>query len=111
MLPSPNGDGPESPVPLTLPMLSSVSKTPAIAALTSEASVAGTSDSQSVRSSNSLGTLATAQHPELSELGLNALIIEAITALFEEGVIKKAKIRSKIAFAYNLEEGAKTRKF
>lgn len=110
-VPSPNGDGPESPVPPTPPMPSGVSKTPAIAALTSEASVAGTSDSQSVRSGNSLGTLAPARHPELNEPGLSASIIETMTASFEEGVIKKAKIGGEIAFAYNPEEGAKTREF
>lgn len=104
-----NGDGPESPVPPTPPMPSGVSKPPAVAALTSEASVTGTSDSQSVRSGNSLGTLAPARHPEMSDPGLNASIIETMTAAFEDGAVKRAKIGGEIAFCYNPEDQAKTR--
>lgn len=109
-VPSSNGDGPGSPVPPTPPMPSGISKPPALAALTSEASVTGTSDSQSVRSGNSLGTLAPARHPEMSDPGLNSSIIETMTASFEDGAIKRAKIGGEIAFCYNPEDQASTRK-
>ncbi|SPN98426.1 related to SYP1 Protein with a potential role in actin cytoskeletal organization [Cephalotrichum gorgonifer] len=117
---SPNGDGAfDNPVPVTPPMppMPSIpsppsshptpSRPPAIAALASEASVAGTSDSQSVRSGTSLGTLAQAKHPESSEPGLNASIIETMTASFEDGAVKNAKIGGEIAFSYNPEDPAK----
>lgn len=109
-VPSPNGDGAsESPIPPTPPMPAGFTKPPAVAALTSEASVAGTSDSQSVRSGNSLGTLAPAKHPEMTDPGLNASIIETMTASFAEGAIKNAKIGGEIAFCYNPEDQSKTR--
>lgn len=109
-VPSSNGDAPESPVPPTPPLPSGVSKLPAVTALTSETSVAGTSDSQSVRSGNSLGTLAPLRHPEMSDPGLNSSIIETMTASFEDGVVKRAKIGGEIAFSYNPDGQTTTRK-
>ncbi|GJN76638.1 hypothetical protein PLIIFM63780_000124 [Purpureocillium lilacinum] len=96
--------GPGSP-PLTA---SSFTRPPAVQALASEASVAGTSDSQSVRSGNSLGSLAHAKHPEMTGPGLNTSIIETVSAVFEDGVVKSASIAGEIAFVNNASDGTKT---
>lgn len=71
-----------------------------IAALASEASVAG-SDTQSVRSGNSLGSLVHNKHPELTAPGLQSSIIESISAHFEGGEMKSASIAGEIAFVSN----------
>lgn len=71
-----------------------------IAALTSEASVAG-SDTQSVRSGNSLGSLVHAKHPELTAPGLQSSIIETVSVHFEGGEVKSASIAGEIAFVSN----------
>lgn len=76
---------------------------PAFAALASEGSVAGASDNQSVRSGNSLGSLAHSQakHPEMSGAGLHSSIIETVSAVFEDGVVGSASIAGEIAFVNN----------
>lgn len=74
---------------------------PAVSALASETSIAGTSDTQSVRSGLSLGSQTQHRHPEMHGTGLNASIIEYVSATFEDGVVKAAKINGEIAFAYN----------
>lgn len=71
---------------------------PTAAALASETSIAGTSDTQSIRSGNSLGSLAHVKHPEMTAQGLNASIIETVSAVFEGGVIKSSSIAGEIAF-------------
>lgn len=81
---------------------SSMSSRPsAIHTLASEASVTGTSDTQSVRSATSLGSMAHGKHPELTAPGLNSSIIESVSATFEDGALKTVKIHGEIAFAYN----------
>ncbi|KAM4058853.1 fes/CIP4, and EFC/F-BAR-like domain-containing protein [Hirsutella rhossiliensis] len=72
-----------------------------VTALASEASIAGTSDTQSVRSGNSLGSLTHAKHPDMTGPGLNSSIVETISAVFEDGVVKSASITGEIAFANN----------
>jgi F-BAR domain only protein len=71
-----------------------------VAALASEASVAG-SDTQSVRSGNSLGSVVPAKHPELMAPGLQASIIETVHVQFEGGEVKSASIAGEIAFVSN----------
>ncbi|KAH8899765.1 hypothetical protein GQ53DRAFT_201130 [Thozetella sp. PMI_491] len=80
----------------------------AIAALASETSHA--SDTQSVRSGTSLGgaslsSITHFKHPDMHAAGygpgLHASIIETVSATFEEGVVKSAKVNGEIAFAYN----------
>ncbi|POR32583.1 Suppressor [Tolypocladium paradoxum] len=88
---------------------SSFSRPPAVAALASEASVAATSDTQSVRSGNSLGSLAHAKHPEMTGPGLNSSIIETVSAVFEDGVVRSVSIAGEIAFVNNAREPSKTR--
>ncbi|ROV99504.1 hypothetical protein VMCG_06422 [Cytospora schulzeri] len=81
---------------------SSMSSRPsAIHTLASEASVTGTSDTQSVRSATSLGSMAHGKHPELTAPGLNSSIIESVSVTFEDGALKTVKIHGEIAFAYN----------
>ena len=71
----------------------------AMAALTSEPSITGTSDTQSVRSGHSLGTLGHIKHPDLTGPGLQSSIIETVSAAFEDGVIKTATVVGEVAFA------------
>ncbi|KAG5984457.1 hypothetical protein E4U55_004677 [Claviceps digitariae] len=76
-------------------------RSPALNALASETSVAGTSDSQSVRSGHSLGSLVHAKHPELAGPGLQSSIIETVSAIFEDGLMKSASIAGELAFVNN----------
>lgn len=81
---------------------SSMSSRPsAIQTLASEASGTATSDTQSIRSATSLGSLLHGKHPDLTAPGLNSSIVETVSATFEEGVLKSVKINGEIAFAYN----------
>lgn len=86
-------------------MPTSLSKSSAVAALTSEASITGASDSQSVRSNNSLGSLAHPKHPDMTAPGLNSSIIETVSAVFEDGAIKSAAISGEIAFVNHPTDG------
>ena len=97
---SPPLSGPES--------SSSFARPPALQALASEASVAGTSDSQSVRSGHSLGSLVHAQHPEMTGPGLQSSIIETVSATFEEGEVKSVSIAGELAFKNNDTTGEKS---
>ncbi|KAK6211855.1 Suppressor of Profilin deletion [Pestalotiopsis sp. IQ-011] len=72
-----------------------------VAALVSEPSAAGTSDTQSIRSSNSLNSVVHSKHPDMHEPGLNSSVIETISATFENGEIKSTKVSGEIAFAFN----------
>ncbi|GAB0133065.1 hypothetical protein EsDP_00001481 [Epichloe bromicola] len=81
--------------------ISSFSRSPALNALASETSVAGTSDSQSVRSGHSLGSLVHAKHPELTGSGLQSSIIETVSVVFQDGVVKSASIAGELAFVNN----------
>ncbi|KZZ99545.1 fes/CIP4 domain-containing protein [Moelleriella libera RCEF 2490] len=76
-------------------------RSPALQNLASEASVAGTSDTQSVRSGHSFGTLVHAKHPEMSGPGLQSSIIETVSAVFEDGAVKSASISGELAFVNN----------
>lgn len=71
------------------------------AALTSEASAVGTSDTQSVRSGNSLSSVTHFQHPDIHGTGLNGSIIEAVSATFEEGIPKNIRVMGEIALSYS----------
>lgn len=61
------------------------------------------SDTQSVRSGRSLsssGSL-TIRHPELHEPGLNASLVETVSAWFEQGNVTKAMVIGQVALAFN----------
>ena len=87
---------------------SSFTRPPAVAALASEASIAATSDTQSVRSGTSLGGLTQAKHPEMTAPGLNSSIIETVSAVFEDGVVSSASIAGEIAFVNNASDSSKS---
>lgn len=91
----------ENPFPTSPSLPSQSSKPTTVAALTSEASIAATSDTQSIRSANSLVSLAHLKHPEMHQPGLNASVIETVSATFEDGTVKSAKVHGEIAFAYH----------
>jgi hypothetical protein len=65
-------------------------------------------DSQSIRSSHSLSSLSQSaiKHPELHQPGLNASIIETVSATFGGGEVVKSVVIGEVALAYNgsLEE-------
>ncbi|EFX05725.1 hypothetical protein CMQ_3794 [Grosmannia clavigera kw1407] len=77
------------------------SRPAAVAALASENSIGNASDTQSIRSATSLGGLAHLKHPDMSGPGLSTSVIETVSASFEDGELKLAKIAGEIAFAYN----------
>jgi hypothetical protein len=91
-----------NPFPPPSPALPSMSSRPSgVSAFASEASITGTSDTQSVRSGVSLGSLGQHKHPDMHGTGLNTSIIEYVSASFDDGVVKSAKINGEIAFSYN----------
>jgi len=81
-------------------------RTTGLSMLTSEPSVTGTSDTQSIRSATSLGGIAHAKHPDLHEAGLSSSVIETISATFEDGQVKSVKVNGEIAFAYNATDSS-----
>ncbi|CAN9472886.1 unnamed protein product [Alternaria alternata] len=62
-----------------------------------------TSDTQSIRSGRSLSSSAstTIRHPDLHEPGLNASLVETVSAWFEQGNVTKAMVIGQVALAYN----------
>lgn len=91
----------ENPFPPSVNLHTTTSKPSVMASLTSESSIAGTSDTQSIRSSNSLGSMAHFQHPDMHETGLNSSIIETVSAIFDGGDVKSVKVNGEIAFSFN----------
>lgn len=89
----------------SLPM----SKPSAVAALASEVSIAATSDTQSVRSGNSLGSLVHAKHPEMTGPGLHSSVIETVSAVFEDGNIRSASVAGEVAFVNNPSDSGETK--
>jgi hypothetical protein len=61
------------------------------------------SDTQSVRSGRSLSSSAstTIRHPDLHAPGLNASLVETVSAWFEQGIVTKAMVIGQVALAYN----------
>jgi hypothetical protein len=82
------------------------SRPSAVAALASENSGTAASDTQSVRSGNSLGSLVHVRHPEMTRPGLHASIIETVSAVFESGAVKSAAVAGEIAFVNNPTESS-----
>jgi hypothetical protein len=62
-----------------------------------------TSDTQSIRSGRSLSSSAstTIKHPDLHEPGLNASLVETVSAWFEQGNVTKAMVIGQVALAFN----------
>lgn len=86
---------------VTPPIPTIFSRATGLSTLTSETSVAGTSDTQSVRSSNSLSSVVQAKHPDMHQLGLNTSLMETVSATFEGGVVKSARVNGEIALSFN----------
>jgi hypothetical protein len=84
-----------------MPGSASFTRSPIMNALASEASIAGTSDTQSVRSGHSLGGLVHAKHPELTGSGIQSSIIETVSATFEDGVVTNVNVAGELAFVNN----------
>ena len=61
------------------------------------------SDTQSVRSSRSLSTIASAivRHPDMHEPGLNCSVVETVSAWFEHGQIVKGTVIGELALQYH----------
>ncbi|KAF2747035.1 hypothetical protein M011DRAFT_403058 [Sporormia fimetaria CBS 119925] len=64
------------------------------------------SDTQSVMSGRSLSSAASTsvKHPDLHEPGLNASLVETVSAWFEHGKVTKAMVIGQVALAYNPED-------
>ncbi|KAI1127392.1 Muniscin C-terminal mu homology domain-containing protein [Nemania abortiva] len=77
------------------------SRATGLSTLTSETSVAGTSDTQSVRSANSLSSVVQAKHPDMHQPGLNSSLMETVSATFESGAVKSMKVNGEIALSFN----------
>ncbi|KAI1134390.1 Muniscin C-terminal mu homology domain-containing protein [Hypoxylon sp. FL0543] len=92
------------PFPASFHALSS--KPAGVATLASEASVAGTSDTQSIRSGNSLSSIVHVKHPDMHEPGLNSSIMETVSATFDNGQVQSVKVNGEIAFSYNVSDSS-----
>jgi hypothetical protein len=96
------GSAPPSPAPPPPQPTSPILKPPH-RALLSDDHAASASDTQSIRSGRSLSSSASAnvRHPELLEPGLNASLVETVSAWFEQGRVTKAMVIGQVALAYN----------
>ncbi|KAI1657858.1 Muniscin C-terminal mu homology domain-containing protein [Daldinia decipiens] len=104
-VPAPVSEGSATEYQHPFPPLHAISSKPAgVATLASEASVAGTSDTQSVRSGNSLSSTIHVKHPDMHEPGLNSSVMETVSATFENGEVRGVKINGEIAFSYNASD-------
>ncbi|KAI0387906.1 Muniscin C-terminal mu homology domain-containing protein [Hypomontagnella monticulosa] len=102
-VPAPVSEGSTAEAPTSFPpSLHTIPSRPAgVATLASEASIAGTSDTQSIRSGNSLSSIVHVKHPDMHEPGLNSSIMETVSATFENGEVRAVKVNGEIAFSYN----------
>ncbi|CAG8979029.1 hypothetical protein HYALB_00011598 [Hymenoscyphus albidus] len=103
-VPSPN-TVPSNPEPAQPPMPNSPSflsgRNAALAALSSsDQRNASVSDTTSIRSGHSLTSHAPIRHAEMHNVGLNASVIEHMSASFENGIVKTSRIAGEIAFTY-----------
>lgn len=78
------------------------SRAAALAALSS--GEPSSSDTQSVRSSRSLGSNAGVKHPDMHQPGLNASIIETVSAYIENGEVKTAAVIGEVALVHGYDE-------
>ncbi|KAL8810557.1 MAG: hypothetical protein Q9200_002479 [Gallowayella weberi] len=68
------------------------------------------SDSHSIRSTHSATSLsqAVAKHPEMMEAGLNASVVETVSAWFTSGQVTKSVVIGEVALAHNNSDTAST---
>ncbi|KAI8628238.1 Muniscin C-terminal mu homology domain-containing protein [Xylariaceae sp. FL1651] len=100
-VPNPVSENSTASSTFTPPLPTTFSRPAGIAALASEASFTGTSDTQSVRSANSLNSVAPAKHPDMHQPGLNSSLMETVSATFDSGIVKSVKVNGEIAFSFN----------
>ncbi|KAJ5753136.1 hypothetical protein N7520_010053 [Penicillium odoratum] len=81
---------------------SPVRHTPSLSAATDEHAA---SDTTSVRSGHTTHGQMFSMHPELYEPGLNASIIETVSAWFSEGKVTKSSVMGELALAHNVAPG------
>ncbi|KAL8713629.1 MAG: hypothetical protein Q9225_006740 [Loekoesia sp. 1 TL-2023] len=64
------------------------------------------SDAHSIRSAHSMNSLVqtAAKHPEMTEPGLNASVVETVSAWFSSGQVTKAVVIGELALAHNASE-------
>lgn len=92
---------PETPLPVS----PGPARAAALAALSSgDRQNSAASDTTSIRSGHSLSAHPMAKHPEMHNPGLNASIVETISASFENGVVKSARVNGEVALTYNIVE-------
>lgn len=77
------------------------SRAATLAALSEGQGPPSASDTTSIRSGRSLTHNVAAKHADMHQPGLNASIIETISAIFEDGEAKTAKISGEVALIYN----------
>ncbi|KAI9745804.1 MAG: hypothetical protein M1818_000485 [Claussenomyces sp. TS43310] len=78
------------------------SRAAALAALSS--GDPSSSDTQSIRSAHSLTSNVAVKHPDLHQPGLNASIIETVSAYLENGLVKTASVVGEIALNHGYDE-------
>lgn len=77
----------------------------ALAALSSgEHGAQSVSDTTSIRSGHSLVNNVAAKHAEMHQPGLNASVVETVSATLENGLVKTTKINGEIALIHNQKE-------
>jgi hypothetical protein len=99
-VPSPVSENPTR-SPMIPPLPTTLSRLAGSSSLAYEPSFSGTSDTQSVRSANSLSSVVQAKHPEMHQSGLNSSFMETVSATFESGSVKSVKVIGEIAFVFN----------
>lgn len=69
-----------------------------------------TSDAHSIRSSHSLSSLMPVgmRHPELTQPGLNASVVETVSAWFAEGKVTRAVVIGELALAHNAGDSSQS---
>ena len=67
-------------------------------------------DAQSIRSAHSLNSIAqtTVKHPEMHAPGLNASIVETVSAWFSDGQVNKAVVMGELALAHHGTDDSST---
>jgi hypothetical protein len=89
----------ENPLPLTPGAIASRAST--FPTSSDHHAAPSTSDTTSIRSGYSLTSNVLAKHTEMYQPGLNASIIETVTATYVNGAAQTAKINGEVALVYN----------
>jgi hypothetical protein len=88
----------ENPLPLTPGSMARASTMPSLG---EHHAAPSTSDTTSIRSGYSLTNNVLVKHADMFQPGLNASVIETVTATFTNGAAQTAKINGEVALVYN----------